>query len=312
MRGLAILAVILYHAHLQVSIGLGSGLGVLSSVDAAIRPFRMPVLMFLSGLLLPISLSKSREVYLKGKVFKIAWPYVVWSFINLSVLAAASSIRGASIGAQDFLKVFYSPPTYHWYLAYLFIFYLIAFVLVRLPHLRTLSIPFSLGIAMIVGDDWRRAFFLWVFFMAGDTVSRWWSRIRKILESKFTVGICALATLPALIVSSQGYDVRYDPIWAVSVVAGVFALIPTMKALTQTSVGLPLGNIGRNSLVYYVVHYLTITVVFHILVRFGVSNAVVLFLFSVSAPLTVGSLLVRIRDLSVVAWLFEWAPRRSR
>lgn len=312
MRGLAILAVILYHAHLQVSIGLGSGLGAISSVDAAIRPFRMPILMFLSGLLLPISLSKSREVYIKGKAFKIAWPYVVWSFINLSVLSAASSIRGASVGAQDFLKIFYSPPTYHWYLAYLFIFYLIALALVRLPHLRTFSIPVSLGIAMFVGDDWRRALFLWAFFMAGDTVSRCWRRIGKMLESRLFVVICALVTIPALIVSSQGYDVRYNPIWAVSVFACVFALIPAMKALTQTVVGLTLGNIGRNSLIYYVVHYLIITVIFHVLVRFGVSNAVVLFLFAVSAPLIVGSLLVRVRGLPVVAWLFEWAPRRGR
>lgn len=59
LRGIAILAVIYYHAHLQVVFTLDANLGILTVIDESLRPFRMPILMFLSGFLLPSSFEKS-------------------------------------------------------------------------------------------------------------------------------------------------------------------------------------------------------------------------------------------------------------
>lgn len=118
--------------------------------------------------------------------------------------------------------------------------------------------------------------------------------------------------MPAVVVSSQGFDLRYDSIWALSVWASVFALLPLAKMLAKTKFGKALASVGRNSVVYYVVHYLVITIVFHLLIRIGVENPLILFILPGAAALIVGETLARFRLHRVGAWLFEWAPCKAR
>lgn len=311
MRGAAILAVVFYHAHVQVSVSLDTDLGAITAVDEALRPFRMPMLMFLSGMLLPVSLKKSGAHYLQGKVRKIAWPYVLWSFANLVVLLAASSVREQTIGIATFLKIFYAPPTYHWYLAYLFIFYLVALFLHRLIWLQTASIFFALIGSYFVGGELRQFLYLWAFFAAGDFITRHWNHLgRYLIRPSFTL-FCVVVVAPALIISAQGSDLRYDPVWAISVFAAIFALQPLARVVAHTRIGSVLVVVGRQSIVYYVVHYLVITITFHVLYRLGLGNPLVLFVTASIVALVVGTVLVRWRQYPLVGWLFEWAPSTS-
>lgn len=312
LRGLAILAVVLYHAHLQVTFGRDTSLGVITTIDDAISPFRMPILMFLSGILLPLSLAKPWATYLQGKFRKIAWPYVLWSFANLAVLAAASSFREKSVGLADFAKVFYDPPTYHWYLAYLFVFYILALLLARAQWVRMVTIPLALAAAALVDGDVQQALFLWAFFMAGDTVASYWDRLKPLVTHPATVAICVLLTIPVLVVGGLGNDIRYEPLWAIGIFAAIFALRPIMEAVAPTVIGAALTAVGRQSIVYYVSHYLVITLSFHILVRLGLTNPLALFVLTASIALLAGYVLVLLRRSPIGAWLFEWAPRSPR
>lgn len=311
LRGLAILAVIFYHAHLQVTFGLNTHLGLITTIDNAISPFRMPILMFLSGVLLPLSLAKSWAPYIRGKVRKIAWPYVLWSFANLAILAAASPFREEAVGLADFAKVFYDPPTYHWYLAYLFVFYIVALLLARAEWVRMMTIPLALSVAFLVDGDAKQALFLWAFFMAGDAVALYWGRLKPLVTHPATIAICVLLTIPALAVGSSGNDIRYDPLWAISIFAAIFALRPVMEAVAPTSLGTILIAMGRQSVVYYVVHYLVVTLSFHILTRLGLTNSLALFFLITAIALLAGYILVRLRRSYAGAWLFEWAPRNT-
>ena len=310
MRGSAILAVVFYHAHVQVSVSLDTSLGLITTIDAALRPFRMPVLMILSGLLLPVSLMKSGLRYVQGKTSKIAWPYVFWSSANLVVLAAASSVRSETVSIATFLKIFYAPPTYHWYLAYLFVFYLFALLLHRVAWLQNSSILIALVLASFVEGDLRKLLYLWAFFAAGDFVARYWTHLEPFLTKKTVALLCAVAAVPAVIMSAQGTDLRYDPVWAFSVCASIFALLPVSQFLSNTRFGALLVSVGKQSIVYYVVHYLVITITFHILLRLGMENPFALFFMTASVALIAGAVLVRWRRFSLVAWLFEWAPKR--
>lgn len=96
------LLVVLFHAGTGVAY-FGDfyprGIDVFNQV---VEPYRMPALMFLSGMLLHRSLSKSASLYFGGKARKIAWPYVLWSLIGLmlagDVIFAGALVRAAPIG----------------------------------------------------------------------------------------------------------------------------------------------------------------------------------------------------------------------
>lgn len=311
LRGLAILAVILYHARGQVSGELNTSLGVITTVDNAISPFRMPILMFLSGMLLPFSLAKPWATYLQGKFRKIAWPYVVWSVGYVGILVAASSFREKSVGLDAFGKIFYAPPTYHWYLAYLVVFYVIALLLSRVPWVRLATIPLAFVGAALVDGDLKRMLFLWSFFMAGDAVATNWERLKPVATHPVTVIICAAATIPVLVVAGLGNQIRYDSLWAVGILAAIFALRPLMEAVAPTIIGAVLTAVGRQSVVYYVSHNLISALSLQALLLVGVTNALLLFVLTSTIALIVGYGLVLLRQYPLGAWLFEWAPRST-
>lgn len=312
LRGLAIVAVIIYHSDLQVSVGLDTRLGFITTINDAVGPFRMPILMFLSGMLLPISLDKPARPYLKGKIQKIGWPYLVWSFANLAVLVAASSAREEEVGPGHFGRVFYAPPTYHWFLAYLVAFYIIALPLSRVPLVRLSAVPLALVGAAFVDGQWERFLFLFAFFMAGDFVARHWVRLNGLLTRPWVVAICALAAAPVLLAAGSGHEVRYDPLWSIGILGAVFALRPLMELLAPTTIGIGLAAVGRQSIVYYVSHYLVITLLFHALTRLaGVTSPWFLFVVTSVVAVALGYVLVHFRRFRVIGWLFEWAPKRE-
>lgn len=311
LRGLAILAVIIHHANLQVSFGLDTSLGILHTLDSAITPFRMPILMLLSGMLLPRSLTRPWEIYLKGKLRKIGWPYLVWSCGFLAVLAAASSFRDESVTLGYFAKIFYAPPTYHWYLAYLVIYYIAALLMARSTWLRFSTIPLALAGAAITDGELQRFLFLWAFFIIGEAIASYWHVLRPLVTHPVAIVGFIAATIPALLLAGTGQQLRFEPLWAPSVLAAVFALRPLMIRMAETKVGEAISAVGRQSLVYYVSNYLIITITFHIFTRLGVSQEYVLFATAVIIALAVGYALVKLRRHSSIAWLFEWSPTRT-
>ncbi|RHZ90307.1 acyltransferase, partial [Cereibacter sphaeroides] len=76
LRGLSVLLVVVLHAN-TANIG-GETVGWWAEVNRHLTPFRMPLLMFMSGMLLYRSLAKPLPVYIWGKFAAIAWPLAVW------------------------------------------------------------------------------------------------------------------------------------------------------------------------------------------------------------------------------------------
>ncbi|WP_157958556.1 acyltransferase [Salinicola sp. CPA57] len=131
LRGTAVVLVILLHAQYAVSIryeGLWSWLPLLSEYLA---PFRMPVLMFLSGLMLARSLDKGPRRFFIGKLKNIAHPYMIWT----AVIFLLYSVRWALLNEpmpEELFPLFLYPYNYLWFLYCLFIYYAAAYVLFKL------------------------------------------------------------------------------------------------------------------------------------------------------------------------------------
>lgn len=100
-----------FHAHLPIQ----EQFFLLS--DSIVYSFHMPLFFFLAGLFVAKSYQKRgvRE-FLAAKVKFIAYPYLVWSFLQAGVelLFSKQSYRGVSIG--DIMAIPYLPFSQFWFL----------------------------------------------------------------------------------------------------------------------------------------------------------------------------------------------------
>jgi len=83
LRGAAIIAVVVMHAELEATTATGVTLPAVHLVDALLGPVRMPLLVLLSGMLLPVSLAKGPWSHVRRKLAGIGWPYVVWGLLDV-------------------------------------------------------------------------------------------------------------------------------------------------------------------------------------------------------------------------------------
>ncbi|MCR2825250.1 acyltransferase family protein [Microbacterium sp. zg.Y909] len=307
-RGTAILLVVLHHSiEIPETLGVGAP-RALAAVDAVFAPFRMPLLMFLSGMLLPRSFRRPARDYFVGKARGILWPYLVWSLIVLAI--------AGELSARILLNVVVYPPTYLWYLWFLFAFYVIAWVLHRfsVPPLGASAV--ILVASMFLPDDYRlaRFAFLMAFFFAGW----WWAQAEERLRIglRTRVAIVAVGLLLAAataVLSATGTVERYEASFAWGTVGLIAAIALGLPSTATRRWARPLEFVGRNSIVFYVSHYPVILALDSWLLAATDDGSLwISATLTMVAALAVGVVLTVARDrIPVVRWLFEWPMRRA-
>ncbi|WP_139175705.1 acyltransferase family protein [Nocardioides lianchengensis] len=171
LRGLAVLAVVLMHADLATAGALGLEAGPLRAVDELVGPVRMPLLVLLSGLLLPRSLAKGRRRHLRGKVDTILWPYVVWASLDVAGALAYAHRDGRPLPWELLPQLLHDPQTYLWFLAYLFCFHVVGMLLP--PPARTLAGPLLVVAGEQLVDASAHKFVVLLgWFLVGDALAR--------------------------------------------------------------------------------------------------------------------------------------------
>lgn len=303
LRGGAIVLVVLFHSETQIRGNIDGYPRWLHLFNEAVGPFRMPLLMILSGMLLKKSLSKPLDVYIKGKLRSIGWPYIVWSFALLFLLGATSRITNNEITWQHFAEIFYHPPGHMWYLAYLLIFYVA--VLLIPQKVRAYVALFSLMVAAMTADgDWRKMFFLFFFFLLGDLIGRNWFHVEALVMNRATILASLLTALVLGACASYALIDRYDSITAPFIVLSVPVFIFLASVLKSRRLGKFLESQGRHSIVYYVTHTLVLTISYNVFEVFHLAHAVVLSAILPALALGCGYVLVNLRRFAVVDALF--------
>ncbi|WP_141799083.1 acyltransferase family protein [Nocardioides sp. SLBN-35] len=166
MRGLAIVAVVLFHAEL-----VGGPLIWLSEVNQELAHYRMPLLMGLSGLLLARSLAKGPRRHLSGKARAVLWPYVVWASLDLTQVCLHLLATGEPLPPDLPRLALYNPSGYLWFLAFLFCYHVLA---TPLPAwARSIAAPTLLLLGATIGSsDLHRFVTLAGWFLVGDLLGR--------------------------------------------------------------------------------------------------------------------------------------------
>ncbi|WP_247826978.1 acyltransferase family protein [Arthrobacter antioxidans] len=245
LRGVAILLVVLLHAGEALRMAVGPTPG-LDHVNLFLEPFRMPVLMFLSGILLPRSVAKPARAYFAGKLSLVAWPYLLWSLI---ILAATGGL-----GAGALAQILYLSPTYLWYLWFILVFYAAAYPLRRLPPVAVAGASLAASVVMPDGGRLETMTFLAAFFFFGAWCARHAGMVERAIGRPWVLALAAAAAITVGILNLDGRDVLYraEFAWGVVGALGVVCwLFPRLGAHRATAA---LEFVGRHSIVFYVVH----------------------------------------------------------
>jgi fucose 4-O-acetylase-like acetyltransferase len=305
LRGLAILAVVVFHAGTLLryaDLELPEGL---RQFNRAVAPFRIPMLVLLSGMLLPRSMTKGTRRYLEGKARLIVWPYLLWSGVIGAILWGQYGLASVKWLAPNVLI----GGTYLWYLFFLIVFYVVALPLRRVPRLLVAAV--CLVLAELAPDDTKyaeRPAFLFALFVLG-----WWVAERpEVLRRAFAFRWTPVPALAVLVASYLVGDMSgYGPRAVLGTLAGVFLLGWLVVRTAEAPVVRPLSFVGRNSVVYYCVHFPLIIGIMTLGGLLGVEQPYVLVGLSAAAAVGAGTALARNRGRSaLVRGLFEMPARR--
>lgn len=322
MRGTAVVLVIVMHSQYAISIryeGLWSWLPILSEYLA---PFRMPVLMFLSGLMLVRSLNKGGKRFFVGKLKNIVHPYVVWTMVAV-VLYYVRWVVAEDPMPESLFPLILHPYNYLWFLYCLIIYYVSAYFIFRLPGAWPPVIAAVFYLAyyaftshwfpqwLLIPDEGRligqvpalpaKVVTYALFFMLGGWLGENLDRFAARL-AKFNLAIVwGLAVLCLL-----GFMLPLEPISPTYILISLASLIPLMRLAMLSWLQrntLALQWCGRNSIVLYVAHIPILLVTINVVYRLapnGNANLMFLLLFCLA-----------LMSCCLLAWISQrWAAAR--
>lgn len=250
LRGAAVVLVIAYHLRLLQNRWNGGTPEAVIEMSEALSPFRMPALLFASGLLLAHSLEKPAGTFVRGKLRGLLWPWLLWSALMLPLMGWENATQ----------PLWWVNGTFTWFLLALCAYYLIALLARRIPPgwialtagtAWTVLPPLGLELHM-TGDRPDKILYYAVFFFAG-------AALRDLLTRRLLPW--PLLSLGLLLAAGWAWhaataDERpMTPVLAPLVVLiSVVSVLGALRRLPRMRILRPLEWMGRHSIVPYLVH----------------------------------------------------------
>ena len=175
------------HTHVAESIyaKFPSASEVFDTVIFLVAPFRMPVLMFLSGIFLVPSIAKGQKRFFQGKLNYVAYPFLIWTCVMYALFYAREVFVGKQWNVGFIEALFLNPIEHLWFVYYLFIFYLLSFFIRKANRYVVLFGVSSLYVASVIDEQLSARFFcLFWFFIIGSYVGEYGAEKLKALLTK--------------------------------------------------------------------------------------------------------------------------------
>ncbi|MBD8078954.1 acyltransferase family protein [Cellulosimicrobium arenosum] len=310
VRGVSVLFVVLSHATLILAETYPVPAWMLR-LDVLLMPYRMPALMALSGMLLPLAFRKPLVVYYVSKARTLLWPYLVW----VLVLAAVGNLPGPILDPRTWYAT-----SYLWFIFFLLCYFTVAPLVRLLPRWGVVVLVLALisvSTPLDVVSDGRTKSLLYLggFFFAGYALTLYPGLLRSVRARRPLFVVLGLAPVVLVLVTGA---FEHSGAYALLSSVGVLGVIAaSMIAVDGGRTGF-VELLGRNSVVVYVTHFPLLVLLVDGAARSGAqppswaTPILVLALFVLAVAVAYG--LVRLRHVRIVGWLFEWpstaVPRR--
>jgi fucose 4-O-acetylase-like acetyltransferase len=323
LRGIAIILVVYRHALLGLEFSHIAVPAILEKANMVFFSFRMPLFFIISGIFIRESMVKRSLYQLIGIKFEnLFYPYLVWSFIQVSLQILLAGTTNANRSLIDYSYILYHPRDLDqfWYLPALFNTSVV-FMLIRSRwnppkwvHLLLglglyLLSPYFQAVSMM--SDWMR---FYIFFAIGDAVSEFFFRnsTQRFLKNPWT-----LLLISPFFVLAQIYYLRFDVgamEFLVVALVGCLSMFILSFRLEIWKVFTFLRVIGYHSLYIYVMHVMVTAGARVVLTRvFGFHDPVILLatciFFGVTIPIVFYNLLIK--D-NVFWFLFSFRKRKPK
>jgi len=294
VRGLAALLIVVHHSVVLVD-DYGGPIppGWVDDANDALAPFRIPTLMFLSGMLLGPALRKGARRYAVGKWRNLLWPYLVWVVLFGALSWPVWSVPGFLLGGS-----------YLWFLLYLAAYYALAWVLRPVPVVAVVVVALVAAFLAPDGDRYlERGPYLFALFMTGHLAAHHGRAWSWLVRSPWAL-VGAVAVVVAHVPTPLGS--AYGPRSCLLTLAGIVLLTRAARRTAHLRALRPVRFVGRNSLVYYVVHYPATAAVVTLAAGAATAPDVpALVVLNTVVALVLATALALLRHRPLVSWLFE-------
>lgn len=301
-KGMGILIVVIGHA-----IGglLSARLFAQDSGWAAafylIYTFHMPLFFLLAGLFVQPRVAGDGGAFLRSALTRIAWPYLLWSVVQLLVIGALGGAVNTptEFGPWRVVALLWQPTSQFWFLQALLVLHLTSGLL--LPRFGAVWLLVLMLLARGVGE-WielpplletpaRFGLFYALGVLAGPAMLRRVgsvSRPRALLIAAVAFAVWAAVAIPAYL-GGLGY---WSPLTLPASLAGSVVVL-ALATLPQAARAAPWVALGQASMAIYVMHVLFVAGTRIVLVKvFGVDTPVLIFALALAAGLA-GPLVLR-------------------
>ncbi|MDE1178841.1 MAG: acyltransferase [Edaphobacter sp.] len=268
-RGIGIVLVVYGHVlrGLQAAHMLSTANPIWAS-DYTIYTFHMPLFFILAGMQVDRSLSKGRWPFLKSKLMTIAYPYLLWSWFQLSLkLLAPKGTMNTVHSPITLLTILWAPVEQFWFLFVLFFCHLLAFVTGARRGLLTALMAAGVGGAVLIAQGRLSPYGLTgtlcpslAFYLAGIFIGKRLMRWQPNRIVALAWATCSFVTLLALSHVCRGLSHgRPELIWSWPVTAaGVVLMVSLSHLVVEGSSAFAdwFGILGRASMTIYIFHVL--------------------------------------------------------
>jgi fucose 4-O-acetylase-like acetyltransferase len=259
-RGLGIILVV--YGHVLRGLILAGLIPVTNPIrltDYTIYTFHMPLFFMLAGLNVEHSLSKGRNSFITGKLWTVAYPYLLWSLVQGSIQLLIPEYINAPRSAWSLATILWRPIAQFWFLYALFACHLIAWACFgRRTVLALLAIAALIVRHYNSSSSWDVIAFALPFYVAGIFLSSRALRLRvPLTRSLLATGIfgaCFAVSVHYGRILSGGLSSSQVSLPAA--VFGIFFTVAGSYSIVNASHKLTgwLRFLGGASLTIYVLH----------------------------------------------------------
>ena len=273
-KGIGIICVVYCHSlgTLAHTKGFELNLFFYNILDTFAEGFQMPLFFFLSGIFIYPSIRKySNSDFIYKKLRTIAYPYFLWSIIQIGVKSIFSIYCNNKVNfVETTLKIVYMPYMQFWYLHTLFLFMMIVFMLRSINKIYVflialimcLVLQFQLIDLSILKNhpsliiNVHHLFKYFIYFMSGAILIGLISKLSLKRNSSSIVTLLFFLYIITVFLFMNKHEIEFYRTNLLIASLGIMFVITVSIVLQNGGYLIFIRKIGENSLIIYVAHFI--------------------------------------------------------